>query len=114
MRLLEAGVNVGIGAVDGYAVRNTRFEAAWVRRNCFSYFFGFNTLTLLPIDSWPLTRLGRLVNGKLWLLSLPMFIAHFEHINGVTFYLLSWWLIKVVAGWTLRVKSLAYFRKNKD
>lgn len=32
MELLEAGVNVGIGVIDGYAVRNTRFEVAWVCR----------------------------------------------------------------------------------
>ncbi|KAF5347941.1 hypothetical protein D9756_010123 [Leucocoprinus leucothites] len=35
MKLLDAGVNVGIGIVDGYDVRNTRFEAAWLAVNSF-------------------------------------------------------------------------------
>jgi hypothetical protein len=45
MKLLEAGVNVGIGVVDGYAVRNTRFEAAWVRDKTVLQFL-WSTLTL--------------------------------------------------------------------
>lgn len=35
MKLLDAGVNVGIGVVDAFAARNTRFEAAWVRPRFF-------------------------------------------------------------------------------
>ncbi|KAF7778394.1 hypothetical protein Agabi119p4_2739 [Agaricus bisporus var. burnettii] len=50
MELLEAGVNVGIGVIDGYAVRNTRFEVAWLALNSFGEIGRWEALALVTIN----------------------------------------------------------------
>ncbi|KAF9449461.1 hypothetical protein P691DRAFT_853918 [Macrolepiota fuliginosa MF-IS2] len=50
MRLLDAGVNVGIGVVDSFAARNTRFEAAWLALNSFGEIGRWRALALITIN----------------------------------------------------------------
>ncbi|KXN82271.1 hypothetical protein AN958_02792 [Leucoagaricus sp. SymC.cos] len=49
MKLLHAGVNVGIGIVDGYNARNTRFEAAWLALNSFGGIGPWKALALVTV-----------------------------------------------------------------
>ncbi|KXN85953.1 hypothetical protein AN958_10661 [Leucoagaricus sp. SymC.cos] len=50
MKVLHAGVNVGIGVVDGYNARNTRFEAAWLALNSFGEIGPWKALALVTIN----------------------------------------------------------------
>ncbi|KXN92662.1 hypothetical protein AN958_11763, partial [Leucoagaricus sp. SymC.cos] len=50
MKLLHAGVNVGIGVIDDHNARNTRFEVAWLTLNSFGEIGPWKALALVTVN----------------------------------------------------------------